>query len=270
MQVCTGKLRQMVAARQLIVFGCIHDSRSGAAVEAYQESGYDALLIDREHTALSEETIAEQLRLARALDFPCTVRVAEDCYHELNRTLDQAPDGIFVPRIRSREQVERLVRTVKYPPLGVRGLAGSTCPAGKYMGWRSVPEQVETINRNLVVGIQIETAQALADLDGVLSVPGIDVAVVGNDDLSLGMGLPGRLDSPEYHAAVERVIQACERHGVLPGIAGGDPATVSHWIQRGMRAIWYASDICLMWAAAQKQLSDLRDVLADAGWEGRS
>jgi 4-hydroxy-2-oxoheptanedioate aldolase len=193
--------------------------------------------------------------------------VAEDCYHELSRTLDQAPDGIFVPRIRSREQVERLVRTVKYPPLGIRGLAGSTCPAGKYMGWGSVPEQVETTNRNLVVGIQIETAEALADLDGVLSVSGIDIAVVGNDDLSLGMGLPGRLDSPEYIAAVESVIGACERHGVLPGIAGGDPATICHWIQRGMRAIWYASDICLMWAAARKQRADLRDALTDAGWE---
>lgn len=266
MRVCTGKLKQMVEARQLIVFGGIQESRSGAVVEAYHESGYDALLIDREHTALNEETIAELLRLARALEFPCMVRVAEDCYHELNRTLDQAPDGIFVPRIRSREQVERLVRTVKYPPLGIRGLAGSTCPAGKYVGWNSVPEQIETINRDLVIGIQIETAEALDDLDGILSVPGIDVAVVGNDDLSMGMGLPGQLDSPEYHAAVERIIDACRRHGVLPGIAGGDPATICHWVQRGMRAIWYASDICLLWTAAQKQLSDLQDALSEGGW----
>jgi 2-keto-3-deoxy-L-rhamnonate aldolase RhmA len=267
MRVHTGKLKQMVEARQVIVFGCIQDSRSGAVVEAYYETGYDALLIDREHTALNTETIAEQLRLARALDFPCTVRVAEDCYHELNRTLDQAPDGIFVPRIRSRDQVERLVQTVKYPPEGVRGLAGSTCPAGKYMGWGSVPEQIETINRNLVVGIQIETAEALADLDGILSVPGIDIAVIGNDDLSMGMGIPGQLDSPEYHAAVERVIEACERHGVLPGIAGGDPATICHWARRGMRAIWYASDICLLWAAAQQQITGLRDALAEMGWK---
>jgi len=265
MRVHTGKLKQMVEARQVIVFGCIQDCRSGAVVEAYHETGYDALLIDREHTPLNTETIAEQLRLARALDFPCTVRVAEDCYHELNRTLDQAPDGIFVPRIRSREQVQRLVETVKYPPEGIRGLAGSTCPAGKYMGWGSVPEQIETINRNLVVGIQIETAEALADLDGILSVPGIDIAVIGNDDLSMGMGIPGQLDTPEYHAAVERVIDACERHGVLPGIAGGDAATICHWAQRGMRVIWYASDICLLWAAAQQQIAGLRGALAEMG-----
>jgi 2-keto-3-deoxy-L-rhamnonate aldolase RhmA len=135
------------------------------------------------------------------------------------------------------------------------------------MGWGSVPEQIEAFNRDLVVGIQIETAEALADLDGVLSVPGVDIAVIGNDDLSLGMGLPGRLDSPEYIAAVERVIAACERHGVLPGIAGGDPAVISHWVERGMRAIWYASDICAMWAGVQKQLADLRDALEGAGWE---
>jgi 2-dehydro-3-deoxyglucarate aldolase/4-hydroxy-2-oxoheptanedioate aldolase len=266
MRVATGKLKRMIEARQVIVFGCIQDSRSGAVVEAYQETGYDALIIDREHTALNTETIAELLRLARALDLPCTVRVADDCYHELNRTLDQAPDGVFVPRIHSREQVERLVQTVKYPPLGLRGLAGSTCPAGKYMGWGSVPEQIDTINASVVVGIQIETAEALADLDGILSVPGVDVAVIGNDDLSMGMGIPGQLDAPEYHAAVERVIEACERHGVLPGIAGGDPAVVCRWIQRGMRVIWYASDICLLWAAARQQMAALRDALSETGW----
>jgi 2-keto-3-deoxy-L-rhamnonate aldolase RhmA len=258
----TGRLRQRVNNKDLLVFGCIMDARSGAAVEAYHEAGYDVLLIDREHTALNSETVLEHIRLARALDFPCMVRVAEDCYHELGRTLDQAPDGIFVPRIRSRAQVESLVRMVKYPPLGMRGLAGSSCPAGKYVGWKSVAEQIECVNRDLVVGIQIETVEALDDLDGILSVPGVDIAVVGPDDLSAGMGIPGQLTAPEYVAAVERVIGACRRHNVLPGIAGGDPAAVRQWIERGMRAIWYAADVCLLWQAATQQLSKLHEALA--------
>ena len=265
MRVCSGNLRKRVDNRDLLIFGCIQDSRSSSVVEVYQDVGFDALMIDREHTALNSETICDHIRVARALDFPVMVRVAEDCYHELNRTLDQAPDGIFVPRIRTREQVEVIVQAVKYQPIGRRGLAGSTCPVGKYYGWGSVAEQIETVNRNLVVGIQIETAEALDDLDGVLSVPGVDMAVVGNDDLSMSMGLPGQLDHPEYIAAVERMIAACERHGVLPGIAGGDPDWIAGWIAKGMRVAWYVSDIYLIWAAATQSLGALKDRLQAGG-----
>jgi len=237
------------------------DSRSGAAVEMYHECGYDILMIDREHTLLNTETILEQIRLSRALGLPCMVRAADASYHEINRMMDQAPDGIFVPRIRTRQEAELVVRTVKYAPQGQRGLGGSSCPAGKYMGWSSVVEQIETTNRDLVVGIQIETAEALADLDAILSVPGLDVAVVGNDDLSLGMGIPGQLDSPLYTDAVMKIIAACERHGVLPGIACGDPARLRFWKDRGMRLFWVSADICLMWEGARRLMAGIQTAL---------
>jgi len=264
MRVCSGKLRRLVDGGGVLVFACVHEMRSGSVIELYQDAGYDAVLIDKEHTALNEETISDHMRVARCLDFPVMVRVAEDCYHELNRALDQGADGIFVPRIRSRQQVEELVHKVRYAPLGRRGLAGSTCPVGKYYGWGSVTEQIETVNRRLVIGIQIETAEALADLDGILSVPGIDMAVIGNDDLSMGMGIPGQLDHPDYIAAIERVIAACQRHGVLPGIAGGDPDASADWVARGMRVLWYTSDIYLIWDGATKQLAALKERLGTA------
>ena len=117
-----GKLKQRIVARDYLVGGCVMDSRSGAVIEAYQEAGFDFVMIDREHTALNSETILEHIRIARVLGFPCMVRVADNTYAELNRTLDQMPDGIFVPRIRSRAQVEMIIETVKYPPIGKRGV----------------------------------------------------------------------------------------------------------------------------------------------------
>ncbi len=261
MRIYATSLKQRVRQKDILIFGGIADSRSGAVVEMYHQTGYDVLLIDREHTALNSETVLEHIRMARALGLPCAVRVADTSYHELNRTLDQAPDAVFVPRIRSREEAEEIVRTVSYPPKGIRGLGASTSPAGKYMGWGSPAEMVEAVGKNLVVGIQIETAEALADLDGILSVPGIDIAVVGNDDLSLGMGILGQLDSPRYIEAVDRIIAACDRHGVLPGIACGDPARMRFWKEEGMRAFWAATDICLMWSAAQAQMEAIRAAL---------
>lgn len=258
----TGELKKRVRRKDTLITGCIMDSRSGAVVEMYQECGYDLLLIDREHTALNSETILEHIRLARTLEIPCMIRAADPSYHELGRFLDQGVDGVFMPRIHSRKDAETFISNVKYPPLGLRGLGGSTCPAGKYMGWGNVKDMVEFFNENLVVGIQIETAGALADLDGVLSVPGIDVAVVGNDDLSMGMGITGELDNPKYIEAVMKVIDACERHGVLPGIACGDPALLRFWHDKGMRFFWSAADICLMWDAARKQISNIKTALS--------
>lgn len=260
----SGDLKRRVKSGDVLITGCVMDSRSGAVVEMYHECGYDLIMIDREHTLLNSETILEQIRLARALGMPCVVRAADHSYHEINRVMDQAPDGLFVPRIRSRSEAEAVVRTVKYAPFGERGLGGSTCPAGRYMGWPKVTDMIESINNSLVVGIQIETAEALADLDGILSVPGIDMAVVGNDDLSMGMGIPGQLDNPLYIDAVMRVIDACQRHGVLPGIACGDPARLRFWKDRGMKLFWASADICLMWDAARRQIASIKSAIEAA------
>jgi 2-keto-3-deoxy-L-rhamnonate aldolase RhmA len=219
-------------------------------------------MIDREHTALNSETILEHLRLCRALEIPSMVRVADHSYHEFNRFLDQAPDGIMVPRIRTRADAEHVIDTVKYPPLGRRGLGGSTCPVGKYMGWPKLTDQIAYVNEDLVVGIQIETAEAFDDVDNILSVPGIDMAIVGNDDLSIGMGIPGQLDHPRYLKAVESIIASCRRHGVLPGIAGGDPTWVRYWHDKGMRVFWCAADIISMWDGCRRGIAAIRSGLA--------
>jgi 2-keto-3-deoxy-L-rhamnonate aldolase RhmA len=258
MRGCTGLLKERVKNGDMLLVGCIMDCRSGSAVEMYHECGYDVVMIDREHTALNSETILEHIRLCRALGIPSMVRVADHSYHEFNRFLDQAPDGIMVPRIRTRADAELVVNTVKYPPLGQRGLGGSTCPTGKYLGWPKVTDQVEYVNEQLVVGIQIETVEALNDVDNILSVPGIDMAIVGNDDLSIGMGIPGQLDHPRYLQAVETIIAACQKHHVLPGIAGGDPTWVRYWRDKGMRVFWCAADVVSMWQATRSGIDAIR------------
>lgn len=259
MRVCEGLLKKRVQNGDVLINATILDTRSPAVIEAYHAAGYDMVLIDREHSALNEETIADLVRVARCLGFPCMVRVAEDCYHEINRTLDQGADGIFVPRIKSREQVERIVQMVKYRPLGIRGLAGSSCPIGKYSGWDSVTDQIEAVNANTVIGIQIETAESLERLDEILSVEGVDIALIGNDDLSINMGMPGQTKDPRYIETVEHVFDACRKHGVLPGIAVGDPETTVFWINRGAKVIWYSCDIYMLLNTSRRELGQIRE-----------
>ncbi|RIH63975.1 hypothetical protein D1164_16710 [Mariniphaga sediminis] len=258
----TGELKKRVREKDTLLAGCVMDSRSGAVIEMYHETGFDLIMVDREHSGLNNETILEHIRLARALGIPCMVRVAEPGYAELNRTMDYAPDGIFVPRIRTREEVENIIKMIKFPPKGVKGYGASTCPAGKYVGWENPLEQLDFFNKNFVVGIQIETAEALENLDDILSVPGIDIAVVGNDDLSLGMGIPTQFDSPEYIAAVKKIISTCNKYEVLPGIACGDPVRIKFWKEQGMRVFWAAADIMSMWLYTKQSYKAIREELA--------
>ena len=265
MKGCTGKLKQRVRNRDILLHGCVMDSRSGSVIEMYHETGFDVILLDREHTGFSSETIQDHIRLARALEIPCMVRVAEISYAELNRAMDQAPDGLYVPRIRTRQDVEEVIRLVKFPPRGVKGFGASTCPAGKYLGWQpDITKQLDFYNEDFVLGIQIETKEALDNLDDILSVPGIDIAVIGNDDLSLGLGIPGQINHPDYIEEVRRVIATCNRYGVLPGIAGGDPEKVRFWKDRGMRVFWAAADIVSMWTYTKNLIEAIRGQLGSS------
>jgi len=257
-----GKLKARIKQKKPVFFGCVMESRTGATVEGYHEAGLDALMIDREHSSLDRTAVAELIRTARLLDFPCMVRASHNTYAEICPLLDQLPDGIFIPRIRTRADVEELMAIVKYPPLGQRGCGASTCPAGRYVGWKGgAAEMIETVGRDTVVGIQIETREALEQVDDILSVPGIDVVIVGNDDLSVGMGIPGEFDNPRYLDAVRRIIAACERHGVAPGIAGGAPDWVRFWLREGMRCFWVCDDNGLVWNGARRVAESLHAIL---------
>ena len=89
----------------------------------------------------------------------------------------------------------------------------------------------------------------------------IDVAVVGNDDLSTGMGIPGQFTSDVYRNAVKEIIRCCNKHGVMPGIAAGDPEVVKYWAGQGMKMFWSAADICLLWSGAANCCSSVRKAL---------
>lgn len=262
MNACTGELRRRVKAGELLVFAQVVDNRSGMAIEVFQEAGYDVISIDREHTALDDETIQQHIRLCRALNIPVMVRVNTDSYEELNRTLDQAPDSVIVPRVRSRAQVDQYIRTIMYPPVGIRGLAGYGCPVAKYHGWPTRREHVETVNDSLMVAIQIETKEALDNVDAIVSHPRLDMVIIGNDDLSLSLGIPGDTQSQMYQDAVMTIIAACQQQGVAPGIPCADAASARFWIERGMRAIWYGNDVGLLWAAASQKIRDFRAEMA--------
>ena len=135
--------------------------------------------------------------------------------------------GVQVPHVNTAEDARAVVAAVKYHPLGTRGLAAGTRPANYGIGLTAA-EYVEQVNRETLVCVQLEEAEALRNIDAILEVEGIDVFFVGPSDLSQSMGYPGRTDTPEVQAAIREAFATIVAAGKVPGSAGSNEAMVSY------------------------------------------
>ncbi len=150
-------------------------------------------------------------------------------------------------------------RFAKYPPLGVRSIGGAFGPYG--FGITNWPDYARTANDEIIVVVQIEGAQALEDLDGILSVPGIDVAFVGPNDLHAQLGLTPSTEGaePEFVDALERIKAAARRHHVALGIFSGNGEAAAERIRQGFQLISVTTDISSMIAEARRNLRVARE-----------
>ncbi|MBI3962963.1 MAG: aldolase, partial [Deinococcus sp.] len=198
-------------------------------------AGFDFIIIDNENSTHSFESDSAIIRSAADWGLTPLVRVTDTEYHLIARTLDAGAQGLMVPRVETRPQVERIVNSVKYPPVGRRGWG--VRPVHTDYEAVTVPETIAHLNAHSLVIIQIETKLALDNLDDLLSVPGVDVALIGPNDLSISLGVPGELRHKKMVAGGDAVVAACQRHGVAAGIHVGNTEDLLFWHSRGMRAL---------------------------------
>ncbi len=179
-------------------------------------SGFDFAVLDTEHGFFNPESVERMVRAAEGAELPVIVRVP-NCLAsaDAGRALDAGACGILFPRADSDAPVRAAVESVKYAPVGKRGLAGVR--ANRYGG---VPfdHWVLEANQGTNVFVQIETAGALNAVDEIAADPWVDVLFVGPNDLSQALGVPGHYDDPRYRSAVEKVGAAARAHGKAAGI----------------------------------------------------
>lgn len=250
-------LRQALQDGRTVFGTMIQELRSPAVPELMAVAGFDFIFIDMEHGAFSMETVADLIKVARLSNLTPLVRVPDDQYHFIARALDAGAQGIMVPRIERREQVERIVQWSKFPPEGSRG-----CSVLKgHADYRPEPEIEFTrhANRENMVILQIERKTAIENIDALLSVPGVDAAVMGPNDLALSLGIPADLNHPALVESTERVVAACQRHGIHSGTHVGDLSLLRAWMGKGMRIICYSTDLNFLLNGAKSGLKVLRE-----------
>jgi 4-hydroxy-2-oxoheptanedioate aldolase len=223
--------------------------------------GFDWLLIDMEHTAQHPGLVADMIAtIADAGTSAPFVRIPYNSVEWFKWVLDAGAWGVLIPMVNNREEAQRAVACAKYPPAGTRSIGGAFAPYG--FGTTDRKRYLEVANDEIIVMVQIESAQGLQNVDDILSVPGIDVAFVGPNDLHASLGLKPNLYSSEalFLDALETIKASAQRHHLAAGIMSGDGAAAAECIRLGFQVVTVVTDINSMISGATQNLQVARGV----------
>ena len=206
-------------------------------VEIVGHIGFDFALFDAEHSPMDLETCENMVRAADSANITPIIRVAINIQQNILRYMDAGALGVVMPMLNTKADAEAVVRSVRYRPEGRRGLAGVrannwgiTGPQGDY---------VKEANQENLVITQIETLEAVENLDEILTIPGIDVVFIGPNDLSVAMGYPGQVNHPEVQEMIEGLVKKIRTAGKAAGTVAYDFDTLKKCQERGFQFITY-------------------------------
>ncbi|MEM7345386.1 MAG: aldolase/citrate lyase family protein [Chloroflexota bacterium] len=255
--IAPNKIKRALSAGETVVGTMVVETRQASVMQILANAGFDFVIVDNEHGAFSNETIGILSQMGRAIGLTPFVRVPDTTYAYIAQTLDSGAQGVMLPRITNADQVREAVQIMKYPPMGMRGCAFARGHTGFKGG--SLVDDMPRANEETTLIVQIETKPALDSLDEILSVPGVDIALVGPTDLSIALGIPGQLEHPDLVKALETVIERCQAHGVYPALHINNGQLGRLWIEKGMAMLSSGSEIGHMMSGAQQLVSTLRD-----------
>ncbi len=203
--------------------------------------GWDAVWLDQEHTGITIGQIEDATRAARAVGIDTFVRLAPTDYATVMRALEAGASGVMAAMVRSARQVAEVVRWAKFHPLGERGVNG-TGVDGRYGSYPS-GEYFAKANAATFIGVQIETADALGEVEQIAAIAGVDFLFVGPADLSQSLGLPGQWDHPRMWEAIGRVARASAEHKIAWAILPPNAAYAQRCVELGCRMLSIGFDV---------------------------
>jgi 4-hydroxy-2-oxoheptanedioate aldolase len=223
------------------------------ATELIAGAGFDVLVADGEHGPVATDHLVRMLIATRAAGVPVLYRVAANEPVRIMHALDSGASGVVVPQVRTTADVERAVAWCRYPPDGLRGVAPRR--AGGY--GRETVAYMAASNALITCCIQIETREAFADLDAILSVPGIDTILVGPNDLAASLGHTGDLAHPEVEGAIATIVARARAHGIPAGAWVGSATQARMRREQGYAWATVGADYGFMVAAADAAVREV-------------
>lgn len=258
----TPGLKEMAQSRELKVGHFIVEFATPGIGQILKSAGCDFALFDCEHSGFGFETMKSVLRYMQAADLPTIVRVPSKEYHHIARAADMGAEGIMLPMVGSPDEARAILDSMKYHPLGHRGVALAVA----HDRYRPGPtlEKLAAANRWTTLFAQIETRQGVENADAIAAIDGVDCLWVGHFDLSASLGIPGEFEHQDFTDAVQTVIKACRKHGKSAGrlVPTVDEGVTFH--EAGFDFICYSGDVWALHGAVQQAVNAIRERTAPA------
>ncbi len=248
-----NRLRTLWAHDQAAVNGWLAIP-NGFSAEVMAHQGWDSLTIDLQHGVIDYAALVPMLQAISTTNTVPVVRVPWLEPGILMKVLDAGAYGVICPMVNTREDAQKLVHWTHYAPQGTRSFG--PIRATLY-GGADYPVHA---NKTIVAFAMIETAQALDNLDAILSVEGLDAIYIGPSDLSLSLGCKPNFDDlePKAQEAIEHIVERAKAHGVVAGIHNGRPGVARARIELGFRFVTVGSDARMLAASSQDILVAMR------------
>lgn len=255
-----NKIRESLNNLKPVVGTMIQELSSPFVVHALNNANFDFAYVDMEHGRFGMESAIDLIQVLRLSDVSPFVRVPDNQYHFIARLVDAGAEGVMIPRVETRQQVEAAVQALRYPPIGQRGLAVAR-GQNNYARQNSL-EFAEQANRENMLIVQIESVAAVENVEEIVSTPGVDVALIGPGDLSLSLGITLNMEDPKMVAAIEKVVAACQKYNVQIGLHVGDTKALGVWSKRGILLLSGGADLDLLLDGAMRLGKTIRDEVA--------
>ncbi|KQV65272.1 aldolase/citrate lyase family protein [Rhizobium sp. Root1220] len=224
------------------------------AIEVMAQAAPDFICIDWEHAQIGRERIEDLVRAADVHAVPAIVRVPGHAPEAIAAVLDAGASGVLVPRVSTAEQARAAVSATRYPPIGNRGV-GPGRAAG--YGYR-IPTYLAKANETLVLAIQVETAEGLANIEEIVAVDGVDLIFIGPGDLSVSIDALGPAGHEKLDQAIGAITSAALNTGRAVGIFRPSPDDIGRWRGAGISFFILASDTMFLGTAVSGNLAAAR------------
>lgn len=224
-------------------------------VEICADAGYDWLLLDAEHAPNDVPLLVSQLQAMKGTASHAVIRPPIGETWIIKQLLDIGAQTLLIPMVDSRAMAESMVKAVRYPPHGVRGVGAALARASAF---NRTADYLQTANDEVCLLLQVESRAGLDALDDITGTEGVDGVFIGPADLAADMGFLGRPGAPEVQAEVEKALQKIQSHGKAAGILTGDLGLAKRYLELGATFVAIGNDVTLLANATTKLLSDFK------------
>jgi len=221
---------------------------SSYSAELLAGAGFDWLLIDGEHAPNNVQTVLGQLQAVAPYPVQPVVRPPWNDPVVIKQLLDIGAQTLLIPMIQNAKQARDAVRATRYPPQGIRGVGSALARASR---WNRVENYLQAADAQMCVLVQIETREAVNNLDGILQVDGVDGVFIGPADLSADMGFAGNPQHPQVQRTIDDAIARICAAGKAPGILMAQPDLAQHYLESGALFVAVGVDTTLLARAAE-------------------